>query len=284
MAVPARVDLLTPPTRVEVALSLAVVALGVGEVWVPFSSRQGSGSAGSATLGVLLVAVALLWARRQPLVAMSAFPLVWGSIGLLAPTYLLFYGQMVPLEIAVFMAARFGRGRTPQYAAVLAAGCLLSLDVFVPLMRAPGEVAFHWVVTTLVWSAGFGLRSLRAAGAGVHAPGDRGRGGCGPAGDAGRPRRTCPDRPRAARHRRPLRELDGGAGRCRRAGADDPDYVRTPAREHPVHRQRRTGRDAPPGLDAAPRPTTRRSLRSRGSTALPALVECSTGRGHRARA
>lgn len=148
------------PTRVEIALAVAVVVLGVGEVWVPFSSRQGTGSGVSATVGVVLVAAALLWCRREPLVPMLAFPVVWGLIAVVAPTYVLFYGQMVPLEIGVFMAARFGRGRTPWYAGAVAAASLLGIDLFVPLMQDAGEIAFHWTVTALIWSAGFGLRTL----------------------------------------------------------------------------------------------------------------------------
>ena len=148
------------PTRVEVVLAAAVAVLGTGEVWVPFSSRQGSGSGVSATVGVLLVATSLLWCRRRPLIPLVTFPLVWGPIGIMAPTYVLFYGMMVPLQISVFMAARFGRRRTPAYAALVAAVCLLSVDLFVSLMQEPGEIVFHWTVTALVWSAGFGLRTL----------------------------------------------------------------------------------------------------------------------------
>lgn len=150
----------TRPRRVELLLAGAVAVLGVGEVWVPFSSRQGSGSPTSATVGVLLVAASLLWCRREPLVAILAFPVVWGLIGLVAPTYVLFYGAFVPLEIGVFMAARFGRGRVPAYGAGLAAVCLLGVDLFVTLMQDPGEIAFHWTVTALVWASGFGLRTL----------------------------------------------------------------------------------------------------------------------------
>ena len=152
--------LTTRPTRTEMVLAGGVVVLGTGEVWVPFSSRQGSGSGIAATVGVVLVALALLWSRREPLLAVLGFPVVWGLVGLLSPTYLLFYGAMVPLEIAVFMAARFGRGRTPLYAAAVAAASLLGLDLFVSLMQDPGEITFHWTVTALVWSAGFGLRTL----------------------------------------------------------------------------------------------------------------------------
>jgi signal transduction histidine kinase len=148
------------PRRVEVVLALAVAALGVGEVWVPFSSRQGHGSGVAATVGVLLVAAALLWCRRVPVVTAASFPLVWGVIGLVWPTYVLFYGQMVPLQIAVFMGARFGRGRVPVAVAGVAAVSLLGVDLFVPLMQETGEIAVHWIVTALVWSAGYGLRTL----------------------------------------------------------------------------------------------------------------------------
>ena len=147
------------PRRVELLLALAVLVLGLGEVWVPFNSRQGHGSGASATVAVALVAVALLWCRRLPLAGLVAFPVIWGVIALVAPTYVLFYGAMVPLEVLVFMTARFGRGRAPAYGAVVAAGCLLGIDVFVSLMQEPGEIAFHWTVTILVWSAGYGLRT-----------------------------------------------------------------------------------------------------------------------------
>ena len=147
------------PRRVELLVSLAVLVLGLGEVWVPFNSRQGHGSAASATVAVVLVALALLWCRREPLTGLVAFPVIWGVIALVAPTYVLFYGAMVPLEVLVFMTARFGRDRAPAYGAVVAAGCLLCIDIFVPLMQEPGEIAFHWTVTILVWSAGYGLRT-----------------------------------------------------------------------------------------------------------------------------
>jgi signal transduction histidine kinase len=145
---------------VEVLLATGVAVLGVAEVWVPFSSRQGTGSNLSATIAVLLVAAAVLWCRREPLVTAAAFPVVWGVTALVAPTYILFYGAMVPLQIAVFMGARFGRGRVPFLVAGIGGLSLLGVDLFVPLMQETGEITFHWTVTTLVWTAGFGLRTF----------------------------------------------------------------------------------------------------------------------------
>jgi signal transduction histidine kinase len=150
---------LLAPRRLEVALAVAVLVLGLGEVWVPFGSRQGHGSATAASVGVTLTAVALLWCRRVPLAGLVAFPVIWSVVALVAPTYVLFYGGMVPLELLVFMTARFGRGRAPAYGAGVAMACLLALDLFVSVMQEPGEIVFHWTVTLLVWSAGFGLRT-----------------------------------------------------------------------------------------------------------------------------
>ncbi|HET6167632.1 MAG TPA: sensor histidine kinase [Marmoricola sp.] len=148
------------PRRVEILLATCVAVLGVLEVWVPFSSRQGHGSNASATIAVLLVATAVLWCRREPQVTAIAFPLVWGTTALVAPTYVLFYGAMVPLEIGVFMGARFGRGRVPVLVAGIAAASLLGIDLFVPVLQESGEIAFHWTVTALVWTAGYGLRTF----------------------------------------------------------------------------------------------------------------------------
>jgi signal transduction histidine kinase len=219
-------DLRTTPTRVEVLLAVAVAALGLGEVWVPFSSRQGSGSAVSASVAVVLVSAALLWSRRQPLVSLLAFPVVWGLIAWVAPTYLLFYGGMVPLEIGVFMVARFGRGRTPAYGAVVAAVSLLGLDLFVPLMQEPGEITFHWTVTVLVWSAGFGLRTLdRRARASMRRAIDAEVGAAEQA-----MRAVLDERARIARE---LHDIVGHAvtsmvvqAGAAEAGADDPEHVR----------------------------------------------------------
>jgi signal transduction histidine kinase len=220
-------DLLgTRPSRVEVLLALVVCVLGLSEVWVPFSSRQGSGSGVSASVAVVLVAAALLWSRRRPLLSLCAFPTVWVLTALIAPTYLLFYGAMVPLEISVFMAARFGRGRAPAYAAVVAAVSLLGLDLFVPLMQDPGEISFHWTVTLLVWSAGFGLRTLeRRAWASTRRAIDAEVGAAEQA-----MRAVLDERARIARelhdivaHAVSSMVVQAGAAE---AGADDPAYVR----------------------------------------------------------
>jgi signal transduction histidine kinase len=145
---------------VELALATLVLILGVAEALVPFESRQGIGNAATTVTAVGASAAALLWARRQPLVSVLAMPLAWGVAALVAAPYVLFYGAFVPLQIAVFMGARFSRGRGPLLTGLVAVVSLLAVDLLVPSMRVPNELIFHWIVTALVWSAGFGLRTL----------------------------------------------------------------------------------------------------------------------------
>lgn len=151
---------LWPPRPVEVVAAVALALAGTGEVLVPFSSRQGSGSSTATLVGVLLVSGAMLCVRRRPLVTFGALVAVWATIAVVAPTYTLFYGQMLPLEVAVFSTARFGRGPAPWVGAALAAVVLVGVDLTVPALQEPGEVVFHWAVTAVVWSAGYGLRTL----------------------------------------------------------------------------------------------------------------------------
>jgi signal transduction histidine kinase len=146
------------PRPVELALALLVLVLGVAEIWVPLSSRQGQGDAWANTVAVVLVASSLLWCRRAPLLPLVALPLVWAATALLASAYVLFYGAFVPLLIGVFMVARHARWPQPLVGAGLIAAMLLTVDLTVELLQDPGEIAFHWTVVTLVFSAGTALR------------------------------------------------------------------------------------------------------------------------------
>ena len=141
----------------DVLLAVVVAAFGVAEVWVPLTSRQGHGSGVATTAGVLLACAALTQRRRHPLATMAAVPLAVALCALAAPLYVLFYGQFVPLGIAVFSVARHGRGRAPAYGAGVTALALLTMDLTVPSMRDPNELAFHWIVMALVFGAGLGL-------------------------------------------------------------------------------------------------------------------------------
>lgn len=150
---------LNGPRPTELVAAALVLVVGLGEVWVPFSSRQGAGSTLSTSLAVLVTAATLLWSRRRPVLALAVVLVTWASAALIAPPYVLFYGTFVPILLLVFAGARWGAGTEPLYAAGLVAAALLGVDLFVPLLSNPEEIAFHWTVAALVWSAGVGLRT-----------------------------------------------------------------------------------------------------------------------------
>ena len=142
----------------DVALAVAVTAVGVAEIWLPFSSRQGDGSAVTGTVVAVLAGAALTLRRRHPLATCVVVLAVWPIAFVLVPMYVLFFGQFVPMAIAMFSVARHGRGRVPFIGAVTGALALLFVDVFVDALRTPGEIVFHWGVFAIVWGFGFGLR------------------------------------------------------------------------------------------------------------------------------
>ena len=144
----------------DVGLAAALVAAGVAETWVPFSSRQGDGSLAATSGGVVVAGLALTQRRVRPLAAGLAVFGTWLVVVVVAPVYVLFFGQFVAMGVAVFSMARHGRGRVPFVGAGLGAAMLLYVDLFVPELQSPGEIVFHWGVFAVVWGFGFGLHRM----------------------------------------------------------------------------------------------------------------------------
>ena len=142
----------------DLALALGVTTVGVAEIWVPFGSRAGDGDPVASTVVALVLGAALTQRRAHPLATAVVALGVWPVAFLLVPVYVLFFGQLVPMAIAVFSAARHGPGRVPFVGAGLAAATLLFFDLVVAELQAPGEIVFHWGVFAIVWGFGFGLR------------------------------------------------------------------------------------------------------------------------------
>ena len=148
----------------DVLLALAVTVAGLAELWVPFTSRQGDGSLWATTVVLVVVGLALTQRRAHPLAAGLLVLWCWVTIFSFVEVYVLFWGQFVPLGVALFSLARHGRGRVPYWGAFGGALTLLYFDLFVEELQSPGEIVFHWSVFTLVWLFGYGLaRSERRA-------------------------------------------------------------------------------------------------------------------------
>ena len=143
----------------DVVLAGAVTGAGLVEIWVPLESRQGHGSAAVSSAATVVAGLALTQRRHHPLAAGLATLLVWPVLAVVGgPIYVLFFGQFLPMAIAVFSMARFGAGRVPFLGAAAAAATLLLADLTVEELRSPGEIFFHWTVFAVVWGFGFGLR------------------------------------------------------------------------------------------------------------------------------
>jgi signal transduction histidine kinase len=144
----------------DAALAALLAVAGVAEIWVPFSSRQGEASGWWSTVVVVVLAAALAFRRDRPGVV-ALFVLLGMPVAYtISPTYVLFLGQFVLLGLALFTAARHGRGREPWYAAAAAAVALLFVDLRISELQAPSEIAFHWGVFVLVFVAGMTMRAM----------------------------------------------------------------------------------------------------------------------------
>ena len=149
------------PRVVELAATLLIGGVGLAEVLVPFESRVGSGSETTSAVAVAVVAVSLLWCRRRPWLPAVAFAAAWlGALVLSGSMFVLFYGQLLPILIFLFMALRYGREWVPWLGAGTVVVFFLGLDLFSEEMRSPAEIAFHWSVGALTASAALGLRRL----------------------------------------------------------------------------------------------------------------------------
>ena len=144
----------------DAGLAVLLGGVGLAEIWVPLPSAIGQGSPELSTAAVVVVCTALAFRRVRPLgsalVVLFSWPLLFES----QPILVLFWGQFVPIAVAVFSVARYGPGRTPIYGGLAAAGTLLYFDLRVEALQSPGEIIFHWMVVTIAWSFGWGLRVL----------------------------------------------------------------------------------------------------------------------------
>lgn len=144
------------------ALATIVAALAVVEIWLPLPSVMGEGSRVASTLVVVLISAVLAFRRRWPLVIALIVLFTWPVVFTIEPLLVLFWGQFVPMAVAVFSVARHGRGREPAYGAMAGAATLLFFDLRVEVLQDAGEIFFHWMVFSVAWSFGFGIRAMES--------------------------------------------------------------------------------------------------------------------------
>ena len=145
-----------PRSRVVDALFVLVVLVtGLGEIWVPFDSRQGDGNLTAATLEVAVAASALWWRRSHPVRSLAVILAALFLPQLVAPGFLLFFGHFVPICIAVFSVARHGTGRQRWVGAGLTAAAFSYGNLSVELLGGLTEILYHWGVLAVCFSVGW---------------------------------------------------------------------------------------------------------------------------------
>ena len=77
---------------------------------------------------------------------------------------MLFWGQFVPIVVALYSVARYGDQRQRLLGALAGAGTLLYFDLRVPELGDPSEIVFHWMVSAVAFGLGFFVQLLRAPG------------------------------------------------------------------------------------------------------------------------
>jgi signal transduction histidine kinase len=145
---------------VDALICVVLLVAGLAEVLLPMDSRQGEGSVVVSTAQVVVVTVALWWRRSHPLpTVVVVFAGIWLTdllwlTGVTGASYVLFYGQFVPMMVATFSVARYGRARQPYVGGAIAAATLLYADFFIEELQGAGEIVFHWGVLVITWSFG----------------------------------------------------------------------------------------------------------------------------------
>jgi len=144
----------------DVALAAGLAGMAVAEVWVPLPSVVGEGSPLVTTVVAVLTCGALAFRRVRPFATALVVLLAWPVVFAVTPVLVLFWGQLMPIVVALYTVARYGSGRQDVYGAAAGAATLLYLDLFVAELRQPGEIFFHWTVCIIAWSTGRGLRAM----------------------------------------------------------------------------------------------------------------------------
>ena len=144
----------------DALLASLVGLLGLAEIWVPLPSVQGDGSQGVSSVVVVALSIALAFRRRWALPSALVTLLTWPVVFLVDPILVLFFGQFLPMVVAVFSIARHGRGREPLYGALAGVAALLFFDFFVDALGQVSEIVFHWGVFLIAFGFGTGLRRM----------------------------------------------------------------------------------------------------------------------------
>lgn len=101
------------PRIVDLTIAVAVLMVGLMEIWVPFISRGGDGDLWWSSEQVVIVAAALVVRRTHPLIAAGICFVLFSGLHIAGLTFLLFYGQLVPMVLTTFAWPATGEAENP---------------------------------------------------------------------------------------------------------------------------------------------------------------------------
>ena len=154
------VNRMVTPRVGDLALAAAVAALAMLEVWLPLPSVLGDGSRVVSSAVALLACAALTQRRTHPLAAALVVLIGWPLAYTITPILVLFWGQFVPIVVALYSVARYGDARQRLLGAMAGAATLLYFDLRVPELGDPSEIVFHWMVSAVAFGLGFFVHSF----------------------------------------------------------------------------------------------------------------------------
>lgn len=147
---------------VDPLLALALVAIGIYEIWIESGQVAGPRPGNSAFL--LLVTVPLAWRRRRPLAVLATVTLA--SIGW---NYAFYLDEQPPLApfLALLLAA-FAAATTAERGSAVAGGALVATWILseIPALVVGGvrseDIVPAWIFLTLAWALGRVVHRQRA--------------------------------------------------------------------------------------------------------------------------
>ena len=143
----------------DVAIAAAVAGAATLELLLPLTSVMGDGSRAVSLAVSLTLSAALVFRRTHPLAASAVVLLTWPIVYSVTPVLVLFWGQFVPIVVALYSVARHGSTRHGIYGGLIGGATLLSFDFRVPELNDTEEIVFHWMFCTVAWMLGRFVRS-----------------------------------------------------------------------------------------------------------------------------
>jgi signal transduction histidine kinase len=158
--VPVRTRLhLRRPSRDDVLLALAFVALGQAVTWLQLDTVDAfaGNRAVNAALGALAMSP-ILWLRSAPLAALSAGALLLCVPHLVAELDVTVLGTFLPLIVLTASAGYFADRRMALLGAAIGCAGLLLVSWRTPVLGTPAALGFNTFLLLAPWAAARGLR------------------------------------------------------------------------------------------------------------------------------